>query len=92
MEDDLKGIFDVLCRKNEYVIFNKEKCELCNFTCIFEKYSRIRKDIFAILFSLEKNHDQPFVQNACKNFAFSEQKKFAKYFVKFLQLLQKNQQ
>ena len=33
-------------------------------------------------------HNQPFVHKACKNFNFSQQKKFAKYFAKFLQKFQ----
>ena len=41
--------------------------------CKFEKYSRIRKDIFS-------NNNQPFVQNACKNFNFPQKEKFVKYF------------
>ena len=65
--------------KNEYVIFNKEKLILPVYSKNIQKYEKI---FFATLFRLANNHNQPFVQNACKNFDFSQQKKFAKYFAK----------
>ena len=45
-----------------------------------QEYEKI---FFAILFRLANNHDQPFVQNVCKNYDFAQQKKIAKYFAKF---------
>ena len=64
---------------NEYVIFNKEKLISPVYSKNIQEYEKI---FFATLFRLENNHNQPFVQNACKNFDFSQQPKFAKYFAK----------
>ena len=61
-----------------YVIFNKEKF-LTLYSKIIQDYEKI---FLAALFRLANNDSQPFVHNACKNFDFSQQKKFAKYFAK----------
>ena len=56
---------------------------------VYSKNIQEYKKIFlATLFRLANNHNQPFVHNACKNFDFLQQKKFAKYFAKVLQKFQ----
>ena len=45
-----------------------------------QEYEKI---FFTTLIRFANNHNQPFVQNACKNFDFSQQQKFAKYFANF---------
>ena len=47
-----------------------------------QEYEKI---FLAALFRLANNDNQPFFHNACKNFDFSQQQKFAKYFAKLLQ-------
>ena len=59
------------------------------YSKIIQEYENI---FLAALFKLANNDNQPFVHNACKNFDFSQQKKFTKYFVKFLQLSPKFKQ
>ena len=59
-----------------------------NLTCIFEIIQEYEKIFLAVLFRLANNDNQPFFHNAYEIFDFSQQKKFAKYFAKFVQKFQ----
>ena len=68
--------------ENRYVIFKKKKLISPVHLKNIQEYEQI---FFATFFRLANNHNQPFIQNACRNLDFSQKKKkIAKYFAKIL--------